>query len=81
VDDGTARFRVNFQNDAASPLATSLVPTTFPVHIRNELYLSFRDSALAGASFVINNTWTVTAYPAETNSRGRGPKEVNLFLS
>jgi len=81
VDDGTARFRVYFQNNLQLPEVDGLVPTTFPQHIRNELYLSFRDKVVAGNSFVAADTWTVTAYPADTAARANGPKEINLSLS
>jgi len=80
VDNGTARFSVHFQNEA-TPLVVDLIPTSFPQHIRNEFYLTFRDGAVANPSFVQDDVWTVTCYPAETVANANGPREIGLFLS
>jgi hypothetical protein len=80
VDDGSARFSVYFQN-AAEPLLSGLVPSSFPQHVRNEFYLTFRDAAVANPSFVQDDTWTVTCYPPDTAARSSGPREIGLYLS
>jgi len=79
VDVATAVFSV-YQNYGATPIGTGLAASGAWAHITNELYIRFLDTALTGAMFVVNDTWTIVAVPPTNPSRSAGPSEYGVYL-
>jgi hypothetical protein len=79
VDVATAIFSV-YQNFGATPIGMGLAASEAWTHISNELYVRFVDTALTGAMFVVNDTWTIVAVPPTNPSRSTGPTEYGSYL-
>lgn len=79
VDAETARFSC-YMNYNATAIETDITPSTEWTHITNELYVRFRDTALTGAMFVLNETWTIVAVPPTAEAQSSGPREFDVYL-
>jgi len=78
VDAGTAQYSV-WQNYDTSNVLTGQVVSTAPVHLYGGLYLSFKDAATTGNSFVANDEWIIKAIPLDGEFQSAGPREIQWF--
>lgn len=78
VDDGTARYQWYMNYDAEN-VTTDVKPTVDPAQLQNQLFVSFRDTAIASATFKTTDSFTIKVLPTLSEAIHRSPQQLDFY--